>query len=137
MRVITGTARGRRLITPEGLDTRPTTDKVKEAICSSLQFDFPEANVLDLFAGSGQMAIEALSRGARRATLVDADQRAIACIRQNVKSCGFADQAGLSPIPDESFLIPELIVTDAIYSPARTALLEMAEKAGEAKLLSL
>ena len=93
MRVITGTARGRRLITPEGLDTRPTTDKVKEAICSSLQFDFPEANVLDLFAGSGQMAIEALSRGARRATLVDADQRAITCIRQNVKSCGFADQA--------------------------------------------
>ncbi len=104
MRVITGTARGRRLITPEGLDTRPTTDKVKEAICSSLQFEFPGANVIDLFAGSGQMAIEALSRGAARATLIDADQRAINCIRQNVKNCGFADQATILKSDAISFL---------------------------------
>ena len=104
MRVITGTARGRRLITPEGLDTRPTTDKVKEAICSSLQFDFPGANVLDLFAGSGQMAIEALSRGAARATLVDADQRAVTCIRQNIKSCGFTDQTTVLKSDAVSFL---------------------------------
>lgn len=93
MRVITGTARGRKLQTPAGLDTRPTTDKVKEAICSALQFDFPGATVLDLFAGSGQMAIEALSRGARKATFIDRDKRAIACIRQNVKDCGFSDCA--------------------------------------------
>ena len=93
MRVITGTARGRKLIAPEGMDTRPTTDKVKEAVGSALQFDFPGAKVLDLFAGSGQMAIEALSRGARHATLVDADQRAIACITQNVKDCKFSDSA--------------------------------------------
>lgn len=104
MRVITGTARGRRLITPEGLDTRPTTDKVKEAICSSLQFEFPGANVIDLFAGSGQMAIEALSRGAARATFIDADQRAINCIRQNVKNCGFADQATILKSDAISFL---------------------------------
>ena len=104
MRVITGTARGRRLITPEGLDTRPTTDKVKEAICSSLQFDFPGANVLDLFAGSGQMAIEALSRGAARATLIDADQRAVTCIRRNVKACGFADNAVILKSDAVSFL---------------------------------
>ena len=93
MRVITGSARGRKLIAPEGLDTRPTTDKVKEAICSSLQFDFPGAAVLDLFAGSGQMAIEALSRGAAHAVLVDADRRAVACIRENVKACRFTEQA--------------------------------------------
>lgn len=93
MRVITGTARGRKLLTPEGLDTRPTTDKVKEAICASLHFDFPDACVLDLFAGSGQMAIEALSRGAAHAVLTDSDKRAIACIRQNVKQCGFSEQA--------------------------------------------
>lgn len=93
MRVITGSARGRRLVTPEGLDTRPTTDKVKEAVCSALQFDFPRAVVLDLFAGSGQMGIEAISRGAARAVFVDADNRALSCIKQNVKACGFAEQA--------------------------------------------
>lgn len=93
MRVITGTARGRKLITPEGMDTRPTTDKVKEAVCSALQFDFPGASVLDLFAGSGQMGIEALSRGAARAVFIDADNRALSCIKQNVTACGFADQA--------------------------------------------
>ena len=95
MRVITGSARGRQLVTPEGMDTRPTTDKVKEAVCSSLQFDFPEAVVLDLFAGSGQMAIEALSRGAKRAVLIDSDARAIGCIRQNIKACGFEDSASV------------------------------------------
>ncbi|MBR4200235.1 MAG: 16S rRNA (guanine(966)-N(2))-methyltransferase RsmD [Oscillospiraceae bacterium] len=104
MRVITGTARGRKLLTPEGLDTRPTTDKVKEAVCSALQFDFPGANVLDLFAGSGQMGIEALSRGARRATFIDADNRALSCIRQNVKACGFADIAAVLKSDAVSFL---------------------------------
>ena len=104
MRVITGTARGRLLVTPEGLDTRPTTDKVKEAVCSSLQFDFPGANVLDLFAGSGQMAIEALSRGARKATFIDSDPRAIECIRQNVKACRFADSATILKSDAVSFL---------------------------------
>ena len=104
MRVITGSARGRKLITPEGLDTRPTTDKVKEAVCSSLQFDFPGANVLDLFAGSGQMGIEALSRGANRATFIDADSRALSCIKQNVKACGFLDQATVLKSDAVSFL---------------------------------
>ena len=93
MRVITGTARGRKLMTPEGLDTRPTTDKVKEAVCSSLQFDFPGAAVLDLFAGSGQMGIEALSRGAAHTVFTDSDKRALSCIRQNVRNCGFSEIA--------------------------------------------
>jgi len=101
MRVITGSARGRKLVTPEGLDTRPTTDKVKEAVCSSLQFDFPGAAVLDLFAGSGQMGIEALSRGAAHAVFTDSDKRALGCIRQNVRSCGFSE-------------ISEIIQSDAL-----------------------
>ena len=95
MRVITGTARGHKLLTPEGLDTRPTTDKVKEAVCSALQFDFPGAKVLDLFAGSGQMGIEALSRGASGAVFIDADPRALACIKQNVKACGFSERSAV------------------------------------------
>ena len=64
MRVITGSARGRKLKTLEGMDTRPTSDRVKEAVFSAIQFDLPGSVFLDLFAGSGQMGIEALSRGA-------------------------------------------------------------------------
>lgn len=104
MRVITGTARGRKLITPEGMDTRPTTDKVKEAVASALQFDFQGAKLLDLFAGSGQMAIEGLSRGARNATLVDSDARAIECIQQNVKNCGFSECATVLRTDAAAFL---------------------------------
>ena len=71
MRVITGKARGVVLKTPEGMTTRPTTDRVKEALFSIIQFDIYNAKVLDLFAGCGQLGIEALSRGAASATFVD------------------------------------------------------------------
>ena len=71
MRVITGTARGRRLKELEGLETRPTTGKVKESLFSIIQFDIEGRRVLDLFAGTGQLGIEALSRGAREAGFVD------------------------------------------------------------------
>ena len=72
MRVITGTAKGKRLVTPEGRDvTRPTGEKVKEGIFSSIQFFIEGADVLDLFAGSGQLGIEALSRGAKSCVFVD------------------------------------------------------------------
>ena len=71
MRVITGTARGRRLKELQGMDTRPTTDKVKESMFSILQFDIEGRRVLDLFAGTGQLGIEALSRGAAEAVFVD------------------------------------------------------------------
>ena len=86
MRVITGIARGHKLIAPEGLDTRPTSDKVKEGVFSSIQFDIEDASVLDLFAGSGQMGIEALSRGAAHAVFVDSSAKSVRCVKENLTS---------------------------------------------------
>ena len=93
MRVITGIARGRRLKEPVGMETRPTADRVKEAIFSSIQFEVEGRKVLDLFGGTGQMGIEALSRGATHCTFVDLQKQAVAIIRENVNSTGFADQS--------------------------------------------
>lgn len=92
MRVITGTARGRRLRELPGMETRPTTDKVKESIFNIVQFDVEGRNVLDLFGGTGQLGIEALSRGAERCTFVDLRKEAAAVIKENVKTCGFEDR---------------------------------------------
>jgi len=88
MRVITGTARGRRLITLEGDDVRPTTDRVKEALFSIIQFELEGRRVLDLFAGSGQLGIEALSRGAHCATFVDQSRKSVEIIEKNLVSTG-------------------------------------------------
>ena len=85
MRVITGKARGVTLKTPEGLQTRPTTDRVKEALFSVIQFDIPAACVLDLFGGTGQLGIEAMSRGAKRAVFVDESDKACRLIQENLK----------------------------------------------------
>ena len=85
MRVITGKARGVALKTPDGLQTRPTTDRVKEALFSIIQFEIPGAKVLDLFGGTGQLGIEALSRGAKSAVFVDAREDACRLIRENLK----------------------------------------------------
>ncbi len=85
MRVITGSARGRRLRTLEGNDVRPTTDKIKEAVFSSIQFEIEGSRVLDLFSGSGQLGIEALSRGADSAVFVDLNPHAIDIIKENLK----------------------------------------------------
>ena len=85
MRVITGKARGINLKTPEGMQTRPTTDRVKEALFSVIQFDVPAAKVLDLFGGTGQLGIEALSRGAKRAVFVDESEKACKLIRENLR----------------------------------------------------
>ena len=93
MRVITGTARGRRLETLSGEDVRPTADRVKEAIFSILQFDIEGRHFLDLFAGSGQMGIEALSRGAAGAVFVDAADPSVQIVRKNLQAGGFADRA--------------------------------------------
>jgi len=85
MRVITGKARGVVLKTPDGMTTRPTADRVKEALFSIIQFDIPGAKVLDLFGGTGQLGIEALSREAKSAVFVDEREDACRLIRENLK----------------------------------------------------
>ena len=85
MRVISGKARGVNLKTPAGTATRPTADRVKEAVFSIIQFDLPGATVLDLFGGTGQLGIEALSRGAKNAVFVDERDDACKLIRENLK----------------------------------------------------
>lgn len=88
MRVITGTARGRRLETLSGEDvTRPTTESVKEALFSMIQFEIEGRKVLDLFAGSGQLGIEALSRGASHCTFVENNRQAVAVVKNNIARC--------------------------------------------------
>lgn len=93
MRIITGLAKGKRLVTPEGLDVRPTPEKVKEGLFSALQFDIEGRRVLDLFAGSAQLSLEALSRGAQSAVIVDNSAASIRVIKKNIESCGFEDKA--------------------------------------------
>ncbi len=93
MRIITGTAKGKRLIAPDGRDVRPTPERVKEGLFSALQFDIEGRRVLDLFAGSGQLGLEALSRGAEKATFVDSSDAAVKIINKNVEIAGFKDKA--------------------------------------------
>lgn len=89
MRVITGTARGTKLKTPEGMLTRPTTDRVKEALFNIIQFDIA-GDVLDLFAGTGQLGIEALSRGAADCLFVDSARDSVRLVQENLRRCGLA-----------------------------------------------
>lgn len=93
MRVITGTARGRRLKDLPGMDTRPTTDKVKESIFNIVQFDVEGRRALDLFGGTGQLGIEALSRGAERCVFVDESRAAAKVIAENLETTGFTQRA--------------------------------------------
>ena len=93
MRVITGKARGVQLKTPDGLATRPTADRVKEALFSIIQFDIPGARVLDLFGGTGQLGIEALSRGAKSAVFVDESTRSCELIKENLRRTKMQDDA--------------------------------------------
>ncbi|MBO5867570.1 MAG: 16S rRNA (guanine(966)-N(2))-methyltransferase RsmD [Oscillospiraceae bacterium] len=85
MRVISGSAKGVTLKTPDGMQTRPTADRVKEALFSIIQFEIPGASVLDLFAGTGQLGIEALSRGAKNAVFVDAADKACRLVKENLQ----------------------------------------------------
>ena len=91
MRIITGSAKGKKLVSLEGDATRPTSERIKEAIFSSIQFDVEGRKVLDLFAGSGQMGLEALSRGAQKATFIDSSREAMDIVKQNAKATGFFD----------------------------------------------
>mgnify|MGYP000814491844 CR=1 FL=1 len=105
MRVITGSARGRRLETLPGEDvTRPTTESVKEALFSMIQFDIEGRRVLDLFAGSGQLGIEALSRGARSCTFVENNRGAKQVVERNLAHCRLEEQANVVFSDAVSFL---------------------------------
>jgi 16S rRNA (guanine966-N2)-methyltransferase len=99
MRIVAGTARGRRLGAPHGGGTRPTGDKVRGAVFNLLGQFFEGGDVLDLYAGTGAMALEALSRGCTRATCVERDRRAAEALRANALACGFADRVEVVVAP--------------------------------------
>ena len=127
MRVITGTARGRRLKTPEGMDIRPTTDNVKESIFNIIQFDIEGRRVLDLFAGTGQLGIECLSRGASEVVFIDSSREAVKIVKENLKICGF--NAPVLQLDAVNYLRAcgkfDLIIVDPPYdSPVYDSVLE-------------
>ena len=104
MRIITGKARGARLLTLEGEATRPTGERVKEAVFSMIQFDIEGRRVLDLFGGSGQLGLEALSRGAESAVILDSAPEAVEIIKANAKSTRLFDRCRISQIEYDAFL---------------------------------
>lgn len=128
MRVISGSARGRRLKELQGMDTRPTTDKVKESLFNIIQFEIEGRNVLDLFGGTGQLGIEALSRGAERCTFVDRRREAAALIRENLKATGFDGSARVVQGDALSFLASCGEKFDVVFldPPYQTDLLDRA-----------
>ena len=105
MRVITGSARGAKLEAPAGQNTRPTSDMAKEAIFSIIQFELEQAMVLDLFAGSGQLGIEALSRGAKFCVFVDSDRQAQEVIRKNLAATKLATQSRVAAMEAGAYII--------------------------------
>ncbi len=109
MRVISGVYRGRKLNTPQGLATRPTLDRTKETIFNMIQHDIADAVCLDLFAGSGQIAIELISRGCRHCTIVDSGKDSISCIKGNIDTLG---------IEGSKYTIDYKQYTDALLSLA-------------------
>ena len=104
MRIISGTARGRKLKAPAGFKIRPTSDMVKETVFNIIQFDIEGRRVLDLFAGTGQLGIEALSRGADSVVFVDESLAAVSLIRENLKLAGFEESAKVTRDDGLSFL---------------------------------
>ncbi|MEW6615232.1 MAG: 16S rRNA (guanine(966)-N(2))-methyltransferase RsmD [Thermodesulfobacteriota bacterium] len=91
MRVIGGKAKGRKLLSARGLTTRPTADKIKESIFNILSCDFKDKEVLDLFAGTGNLGIEALSRGASKAVFIESSRHVLPVLEKNLRNCGFTD----------------------------------------------
>lgn len=128
MRVITGTARGRRLLTREGSATRPTPERVKEAVFSIIQFQIEGRRVLDAFAGSGQLGIEALSRGAAHADFVDMNRTCVDIIKQNLAHTGLAGKASVWQSDTLLFLRRSLEPYDLCFldPPFGTGLLQQA-----------
>ena len=97
MRIISGTARGRTLVAPPGEKTRPTQDKVRESLFNIIRWDVMDAHVLDLFAGTGALSLESLSRGAKSAVMIDTDRAACEAIRKNIAACRMEEKARLIP----------------------------------------
>lgn len=126
MRVITGLKRGARLFPPEGTDIRPTSDMVKEAVFSILYHDVEGVRVLDLFAGSGQLGIEALSRGARECVFVDHSPKAQRLIRKNLEKTGFTQQSRIVTSDSAAYLKSRPQAFDVILldPPYQAGLLE-------------
>ena len=124
MRVVAGTARGRRLRSPDGDTTRPTSDRVREAVFNALfsQGRLDDARVIDLFAGSGALGIEALSRGAAHVWFVESDRSAVAVIDDNLDTLGFRAESTVLPIEVERAIAAgfggpvDLVLADPPYS---------------------
>ena len=131
MRVITGSAGGRRLLELEGLETRPTTDRVKEGVFSALQFDIEGRRVLDLFAGTGQMGIECLSRGAVSAVFVDRRKDAAQLVKKNLNLTNLQDRARVVNGDSLAFLAGTKERFDLVFldPPYASGLLEQALEA--------
>ena len=104
MRVITGCARGRKLKTPLGDDIRPTADSVKEAVFNIIRDDVEGRRFLDLFAGTGQMGIEAVSRGARECVFVDSSPSSLKLVNENISLCGFQNNTSVIHADSVSYL---------------------------------
>ena len=129
MRVITGSAKGKRLKTLDGQDVRPTTERVKEAVFSIIQFDIEGRLFLDLFAGSGQMGIEALSRGAKGAVFVDSRRDSINIIKQNLTTTNVENKAKVFNTDSLVFALrPQTEKFDIVFldPPYKTGLLQQA-----------
>ena len=118
-RIIAGIARGRRLLAPKGQATRPTSDKVRGAVMNVLGQFFDGGAVLDLYAGTGALALEALSRGCARAVCVEADRSAAEIVRRNAEACGFADRVEVrrGRVEDELPRLPRAAFALAFVDP--------------------
>ena len=140
LRIITGSAKGRKLLSLEGDATRPTSDRIKGAMFSAIQFDIENRRVLDLFAGTGQLGLEAMSRGAESVTFVDMSREAVDVVKENARSLGFFDACRYSVSDYRNFIRKasgrdkyDLVFIDPPYSMQCSA--EAAKRLKEADIL--
>ena len=140
VRIITGSKKGRKLVTLEGDATRPTSERIKDAIFSSIQFDIENRRVLDLFAGSGQLGFEALSRGAESVTFVDSERDAMDIVKKNARDLDFFDKAKYSVADYRNYIRKasgrdkfDLVFIDPPY--AMECCVDAAERLAEAELI--
>ncbi len=128
MRIVAGDAHGKTLLAPKGMNTRPTTERVREAIFSALTPYLEGARVLDAFAGSGALGLEALSRGADEAVFIEKDRRALEVLRKNIAACGFAARAqvlsGDTPQHMQNLAGFDIVLLDPPYNRGFIAKLE-------------